>query len=65
MADNAYVLAAIGGEDIRRIAAEDLRGALEEPVLRPLQKARQGETSIVDTILTAHQIVGNKRPVDK
>src|SRR5215475_2901119 len=65
VADNADVLAAVCGEDIGRIAAEDLRGALEEPVVRPLQEARQGEASIVDAILPAHEIVGNKRPINK
>src|SRR5262249_30057758 len=65
VADNADALAAVGGEDIGRIAAEDLRGALEEPFVRPLQEARQGEAGIVYAILPAHEVVGYKGPVDK
>src|SRR5262249_13411686 len=65
VADNADALAAGGGEYIGRIAAEDLRWALGEPFFRPLQEARQGEAGIVDAILPAHEIVGDKRPVDK
>src|SRR5262249_34256839 len=65
VADNADALAAVGGEDVGRIAAEYLRGALEEPVFRRLQEARQGEAGVVDAVLPAHEIVGDKRPVDK
>ena len=54
VADHAHILTAVSAENIRRIAAEDLRGALEEPVFGPLKEARQGETSIVNAILAAY-----------
>src|SRR5206468_12479883 len=42
MADNAGVLAAVGGENVTRIAAENPGRSLEEPVSRGGHDARKG-----------------------
>src|SRR5439155_19589973 len=65
MADNAGVLAAVGGENVTRIAAENLGRSLEEPVFRGGQEARKGNTGIVDAVFAADEIIGHQRPVDE
>src|SRR6266403_1079638 len=65
MADNAGILAAVGGENVTGIAAENLGGSLEEPVFRGGQETRQGDAGIVDAVLAADEIVGRQRPVNE
>ena len=65
MADNAGVLAAVGGENVTRIAAENLGRSLEEPVFRGGQEARKGNAGVVDAVFAADEIVGHQRPVDE
>src|SRR5437899_2947845 len=65
MADNAGVLAAVGGENVTRIASENLGRSLEEPVFRGGQEARKGNAGIVDAVFAADEIVGHQRPVDE
>src|SRR5436309_451841 len=65
MDDNAGVLAAVGGENVTRIAAENLGRSLEEPVFRGGQEARKGNAGVVDAVFAADEIVGHQRPVDE
>src|SRR5205814_4724702 len=65
MADNAGVLATVGGENVTGIAAENLGRSLEEPVFRRGQETRKGDAGIVDAVFAADEIVGHQRPVDE
>src|SRR6266446_630806 len=65
MADNAHVLAAVGGENVTGIAAVNLGRSLEEPVFRRRQEPRKRDAGIVDTVFAADEIVGHQRPVNE
>src|SRR5437867_6719883 len=65
MANNAEVLPARSLEQIVGIAAKNLGCPLEKPVFRRGQETRQGEASVIDTVLAADEIIGNKRPIDE
>jgi len=65
MTDNTQVLAAIGGKEIIRVAAENLGGAFQKPILWSGQEAGERKPGIVDTIFAADEIVGYQRPVDE
>ena len=65
MADNAGVLAAVGGENVAGIAPEDLGRSLEKPVFGRGQEARKRNARIVDAIFAANEIVGHQRPINK
>src|SRR2546429_2201508 len=58
MADNAGVLAAAGGENVTRIAPENLGRSLYEPVFRGGQGARKGNSGIVEAGFAATEIGG-------
>src|SRR5207245_2023479 len=64
MADDAEVLAAFRGEEIIRIAAENLSGALGKPALGSGDEACERQAGIIDTVFAADEIVGDKRAVD-
>src|SRR5438552_1678545 len=65
MADNAGVLAAVGGENVTRIAPENLGRSLEEPVFRGGEETRKGDAGIVDAVFAADETVGHQRPVNE
>src|SRR5437773_580082 len=65
MADNAGVLAAVGGENVTGIAAENLGGSLEKPVLGGGQEARKGDAGIVDAVFASDEIIGHQWPIDE
>src|SRR5258708_3108850 len=65
MADNAEVLAAVGGENVTGVAAVNLGRSLKEPVFRRGEKPRKRNTGIVNAVLTADEIVGHQRPVNE
>src|SRR5882724_5828517 len=64
MADDAEILAAFRGEDIIRIAAKNLSGALGKPALGSGDESCEREAGIIDTVFAADEIVGDKRAVD-
>src|SRR5690349_24205269 len=49
MADDADILAPVGGENITGVAAINLGGSLEEPVFGRGKKARKGDARIIDS----------------
>src|SRR5437879_924354 len=65
MADNAGVLAAVGGENVTRIAPENLGRSLEEPVLWRGEETGKGDAGIVNAVFASDEIVGHQRPVDE
>src|SRR5262245_57417793 len=58
MAYHADVLALVCGENIRRIAAVNLSGALQEPVLWRRQETRERNAGVIDPVFAANKIVG-------
>src|SRR3989441_3961529 len=62
VADNADVLAAIGGEKVTGIAAVNRGRSLEEPVFRGRQETGKGNTGIVGAVFAADEGVGREGP---
>src|SRR5437899_7334477 len=65
MADDADILALVGGENITGVAAINLRGSLEEPVFGGGKKTGKGDARIIDAVFAANEIVRRQRPVDE
>ena len=65
MADDADILALVGGENITGVATINLGGSLEEPVLGRWQEPGKGDAGVIDAVFAADKIVRHQRPVDE
>ena len=65
VSDDGDILPAGGLEEAGGVAAENLRGAFEEPVLWSGQNAGEGEAGVVDAIFAADEIHGGEGTVNE
>src|SRR5947209_4065878 len=63
MPHHAHVILDGRRENIRGITTESLSGKLQKPILRRRNDVLNGESSIIDSILTAYKILRHQRTI--